>query len=122
IIRNADAPEFGEAGTLITGYASPTRGSESVAAWKVSLEPGAASPRHELTHDEVFIVLTGQARFEVEGRSHDVGAGDAICVPPRTVFALSNAGAETMTAICCMAAGGQARMGDREPFPIPWAQ
>lgn len=122
IIRGADAPEFGEAGTLITGYGSPSRGSDSVAAWKVSLEPGAASPVHELTHDEVFIVLSGEASFDVEGRSHRVGAGDAICVPPRTTFALSNAGEATMTAICCMAAGGQARIGDGDAFPIPWAQ
>jgi quercetin dioxygenase-like cupin family protein len=122
IIRGAEAPVFGEAGTLITGYGSPSRGSESVAAWRVTLDPGAASPVHRLTHDEVFIVLTGEARFDVEDRRHHVGPGDAICVPPQTAFALSNAGAETMTAICCMAAGGQARIGDGDAFSIPWAQ
>ena len=122
IIRRADAPEFGDAGIAITGYGSPSRGSASVAAWKVSLEPGAASPVHELTHHEVFIVLGGEASFDVEGRSHRVGVGDAICVPPQTAFALSNAGRETMTAVCCMAAGGQARIGDGDAFPIPWAQ
>jgi quercetin dioxygenase-like cupin family protein len=122
IIRGTDAPEFGDDGVHVTGYGSPSRGSESVAAWKLSLEPGAASPLHELTHDEVFIVLSGEASFDVEGRSHRVGAGDAICVPPRITFALSNAGDETVTAICCMAAGGQARIGDGDVFPIPWAQ
>jgi quercetin dioxygenase-like cupin family protein len=122
IIRREDAPEFGEGGTLITGYASPTRGSESVAVWKVALAPGEATPQHELTHGEVFIVLGGEATFDVEGRRHQVSGGDAICVPPRTAFALSNPGAGTMTAICCMAAGGQARIGDGDPFPIPWAQ
>lgn len=122
IIRRADAPEFGEGGTLITGYASPTRGSESVAVWKVALAPGETSPEHELTKDEVFLVLGGEATFDVEGRRHQVRVGDAICVPPRTLFALSNPGTETMTAICCMAAGGQARIGDGEPFPILWAQ
>jgi quercetin dioxygenase-like cupin family protein len=122
IIRGSDAPEFGADGTLITGYASPTRGSESVAAWQVALEPGVGSPEHQLTHDEVFIVLDGEATFEVEGRRHQVGRGDAICVPPDTAFRLSNAGAERFTAICCMAAGGQARIGDGELFPISWAQ
>ena len=122
IIRGADAPQFGDAGILITGYGSPSRGADSVAAWKVSLQPGAASPLHELTHHEVFIVLSGEASFEFEGRRHQVGAGDAICVPPQTPFALSNAGPETMAAICCMAAGGRARIGDGDAFPIPWAQ
>lgn len=122
LIRSSDAPEFGEGGTSITAYASPTRGSESVCAWRVTLNPGASSPEHELTHGEVFIVLSGTARFEIEGRGHELGAGDAICVPSNTSFALSNNGVEPFTAICCMAAGGQARIGDGELFPIPWAQ
>jgi mannose-6-phosphate isomerase-like protein (cupin superfamily) len=122
VIRRSDAPEFGEEGTLITGYGSPTRGSESVAAWRVALDPGAGSPEHTLTQDEVFIVLSGEATFEVQGRRHRVGRGDAICVPPDVAFRLSNAGSERVTAICAMAAGGQARIGDGDPFPIPWAQ
>ena len=122
VIRGAEAPRFGQDGTQVVGYASPTRGSESVSAWKVALDPGAASPRHELTHGEVFIVLDGKARFDFEGRCHQLTAGDAICVPPRTWFAVSNDGPERFTAICCMAAGGRARIGEGEPFPIPWAQ
>ncbi len=122
VIRRSDAPEFGEGGTLITGYGSPTRGSQSVAAWQVALQAGTASPEHALTHDEVFIVLSGEATFEMEGRRHRIGCGDAICVPPDVAFRLSNAGPERFTAICCMAAGGQARIGDGDPFPIPWAQ
>ncbi len=122
LIRSSDAPQFGDDGTHITGYASPTRGSQSVCAWRVALDPGAGSPRHQLTHGEVFIGLSGTARFDIEGRHHTLAAGDAICVPPNTSFALTNEGAEPFTAICCMAAGGQARVGDGDPFPIPWAQ
>jgi len=122
VIRGSAAPQFEQYGTRVTGYASPTRGSESVSAWKVSLDPGAGSPRHELTHGEVFIVLSGNARFDVEGRRHELGAGDAICVPPQTRFSLSNDGPERFTAICCMVAGGRARIEDGELFSIPWAQ
>jgi hypothetical protein len=35
---------------------------------------------------------------------------------------LSNDDEQPLTAICCMAPGGQARVGDGQPFPIPWAQ
>ncbi len=122
VIRSDDAPQFAQEGTHVTGYASPTRGSETVSAWKVALDPGAGSPQHELTHGEVFIVLGGNVRFDVDGRRHDLAAGDAICVPPKTSFSLTNEGPERFTAICCMAAGGQARIGDGELFPIPWAQ
>jgi quercetin dioxygenase-like cupin family protein len=122
VIRGSDAPEFGEGGTLITGYGSPTRGSQSVAAWRVALEPGAGSPEHTLTRDEVFIVLSGEATFDVQGRRHQVRQGDAICVPPDVAFSLRNAGSDRFTAICAMAAGGRARIGDGDAFPIPWAQ
>jgi mannose-6-phosphate isomerase-like protein (cupin superfamily) len=122
VIRGTEAPQFAQEGTHVIGYASPARGSEAVSAWKVALDPGAASPRHELTHGEVFIVLGGHARFDIEDRAHDLGVGDAICVPAKTWFAVSNHGTERFSAICCMAAGGQARIDGGDPFPIPWAQ
>ena len=66
--------------------------------------------------------MGGEATFEMEGRRHQVRRGDAICVPPDVAFRLSNAGAERFTAICAMASDGQARIGDGDLFPIPWAQ
>jgi quercetin dioxygenase-like cupin family protein len=121
VIRHEHAPRFGDAGTAITGYASPTRGSATVSAWKVELQPGASSPDHELTHGEAFLVLSGRATFDVEGRRHVLAAGDAICVPPDTEFRLANEDEEPFAAICCMAAGGRARIGDGEPAAPPWA-
>jgi hypothetical protein len=38
----------------IVGYASPARGSHAISAWKVLLQPGAASPTHRLTEGEAF--------------------------------------------------------------------
>ena len=66
IIRGDNAPRFGADGTEITGYASPTRGSERVSAWKVRLAPGAASPVHRLTEGEAFIALAGRGTFELD--------------------------------------------------------
>ncbi len=121
VIRLTDAPQFGDDGTEITGYASPTRGSESVSAWKVLLHPGAGSPIHQLTSGEAFIALAGRGRFEFDGRAHELRAGDAICVPPSVPFRVVNAADEPFEAVCCMAAGGQGQIGDGEPFTPPWA-
>jgi mannose-6-phosphate isomerase-like protein (cupin superfamily) len=121
IIRHRDAPRFGDEGTEITGYASPTRGSVAVSAWKVVLHPGAASPVHQLTDTEAFIALRGRGTFAFDDRTHELGAGDAICVPASTPFHLANAGDEPFEAICCMAATGQGQVGDGEPFTPPWA-
>ncbi|EHN11441.1 hypothetical protein PAI11_16830 [Patulibacter medicamentivorans] len=121
VIRHDNAPRFGQAGTEITGYASPTRGSHAVSAWKVVLHPGAGSPRHSLTHGESFLILDGRMTFVVDDRRHELAAGDAICVPPDTDFRLTNDGGEPCTAICCMAAAGQAMVDGGEPFSPPWA-
>jgi mannose-6-phosphate isomerase-like protein (cupin superfamily) len=122
VIRLAQAPRFGQDGTEITGYASPTRGSKRVSAWKVVLQPGASSPVHQLTEGEAFIALAGHGRFEFDDRVHDVGPGDAICVPPRTPFRLANTDEEPFEAICCMVAGGMGQIGDGDPFTPPWAE
>jgi quercetin dioxygenase-like cupin family protein len=122
VIRRADAPRFGDEGTEIRGYASPSRGSAAVAAWRVRLHPGAASPVHTLTQGEVFLALEGSGRFEVGGRVHDVGAGDAICVPADVPLRLANTADEPFEAVCCMPAGGMGRIGDAEPFTPPWAE
>jgi mannose-6-phosphate isomerase-like protein (cupin superfamily) len=122
VIRHDDAPRFGLEGTEITGYASPSRGGGAVSAWKLLLHPGTTSPVHQLTRGEVFIALAGRATYEFGERAHEIGAGDAICVPPHVAFCVSNGSGEPFEAICCMAAGGQGQIGDGEPFTPPWAE
>jgi quercetin dioxygenase-like cupin family protein len=122
LIRADDAPRFGQDGTDITGYASPSRGSKHVAAWRIRLEPGAASPVHELTHGEAFIVLAGKGTFEVGGTVHEVGPGDSISVPPDTAFRLANDAGEPFETFACMVAGGQARLPDGKVITPPWAE
>src|SRR2546421_226052 len=92
IIRADDAPRFGQDGVAVVGYASPSRGGASVAAWRLTLEPGAASPVHELTDGEAFVALAGSATFEFDGRRREVGGGDAIWVPADLPFRLVNEG------------------------------
>jgi quercetin dioxygenase-like cupin family protein len=121
LIRADDAPRFGQDGTDITGYVSPSRGSEHVAAWRIRLEPGAGSPIHELTHGEAFIVVGGHGSVEVSDDLHRLGPGDAISVPPDTPFRLVNDGDEVFETFACMVAGGMARVDGEAPFVPPWA-
>jgi quercetin dioxygenase-like cupin family protein len=121
IIRNQDAPRFGQDGVSVTGLASPSRGCASISAWRVVLEPGAASPEHTLTSDEAFVALRGTARVELDGEAHDVGAGDCLVVAPDRAFRIRNDGAEPFEAVCCMAAGGRAVVPGEGAFVPPWA-
>jgi mannose-6-phosphate isomerase-like protein (cupin superfamily) len=122
LIRADDAPRFGQDGFDITGLAAPSRGCATVSAWRITAAPGAASPPHRLTADEVFVVVRGEAEFRVEGRAPVLArAGDAVAVAPGLTFALANRGAAPFEAVACMAAGGQAQVGDEPPFTPPWA-
>ena len=121
LIRKQDAPRFEVAGAEVTGYASPSRGSGSLAAWRVALRPGASSPVHSLETDEVFIALRGQAEFHLDGQVLSVGAGDGLTVAAGTSFRIVVTSAEGFEAAACVPAGSRARIGDGEPFAPPWA-
>jgi quercetin dioxygenase-like cupin family protein len=121
LITADDAPHFGQDGFAMVGLAAPSRGCATVSAWRLTAAPGAASPTHRLTKDEVFVVLRGEVTATIGGEQVAVRAGDALSVPPGIDFALANHGDEPFEAVACMAAGGQAQIGDGAPFTPPWA-
>jgi mannose-6-phosphate isomerase-like protein (cupin superfamily) len=121
IIRAQDAPRFGQDGVEVTGLASPSRGCDTVSAWRVVLHPGAASPEHALTSDEAFVALRGSARVQLDGEAHELTAGDCLVVAPSRRFSIRNEGAEPFEAVCCMAAGGQSVVEGEGAFVPPWA-
>jgi quercetin dioxygenase-like cupin family protein len=121
VISSLTAPSFEQDGTSVIGLASPSRGSSEISAWRLRLAPGAASPEHSLTHEEVFVVLAGRAVATVDGGRHEVGPGDALVVDPGVPFVLATDGEEPFEAVACMRCGGLAQVGD-ETFAVPWAE
>jgi quercetin dioxygenase-like cupin family protein len=121
LIRSADAPRFGQDGFAMTGLAAPSRGCPTLSAWRLRGEPGAVSPVHRLTSDEVFVVLHGSVAFTIGEDTITASAGDAVAVGPGVDFHLANRSDEPFEAVACMAAGGQAQLGDGAPFTPPWA-
>jgi len=121
VISSSTAPTFDAGGTFVTGLASPSRGSREISAWRLRLAPGAASPEHALTREEVFVALSGSAVATVSGARHEVGPGDALVVTPDVPFTIANEGDAPFEAVVCMPCGGLARVGD-ESFTPPWAE
>ena len=121
IIRDHEAPRFGDEGVSVTGLAAPSRGCATVSAWRVVLDPGASSPEHALTSDEAFVALRGRARVALDGEEHDLLAGDCHVVAPDRAFSIRNDGGEPFEAVCCMAAGGRAVVAGQGAFVPPWA-
>jgi mannose-6-phosphate isomerase-like protein (cupin superfamily) len=109
-------------GATFTSLATPACGSMDTSVWHVELAPGHPAVPHELTREEVFIVLSGRARVRLGDELREAGEGDAIVVPRDTPFEIAVAGDEPLCAICCMPAGGEARLADGTTFAPPWSK
>lgn len=67
-----------------------------IAVFKEIVDSGIGPPRH--THRkqlEIFHIIEGQIRFEVDGESFVRSAGETAVVPPGTVHAFKNDQSET---------------------------
>src|SRR5260370_37660786 len=84
VVRLQDAPRFEVEGTAVTAYASPSRGSQALSAWRLALAAGAQSPLHTLEVDEGFLALAGAGEFHAGGEVLRVHAGDGITIPAGT--------------------------------------
>jgi quercetin dioxygenase-like cupin family protein len=120
IVAPADAPTFDTGGAIITGLASPSRGAADTAAWRVDFNADAPSPKHRLTHQEVFVVLEGAVTATFEEHEETAEAGGALIVPAGTEFSISAKGAPAR-AICVLPVGGKAIVDGGE-FTPPWAE
>jgi mannose-6-phosphate isomerase-like protein (cupin superfamily) len=108
--------------TRFTSLATPSRGSSENSVWRVEVAPGTPAVPHQLTREEVFVVLRGRAAVRIGDERSEARAGDSIVVPPHTPFELENAGDEPLEALCCLPVGGQARLDDGTRFTPPWAE
>src|SRR4051812_8686952 len=105
LVRAEEAPRFETHGAKVVGHASPSRGSASIATWRVTLDAGAKSPRHSLDVDEIFVCLRGGAQFHVGDQTLQVKPGDTLTVAAGTDFHFVVAGPDPFEAIACVRAG-----------------
>jgi quercetin dioxygenase-like cupin family protein len=124
LIKRTDAPRFDAAGTAVTAYAAPSRGSSELSVWQIELTPGSTSPLHHMDREEVFLGLEGHAIAEIGNSQHSLGAGDCLILPAGTDFTLHVADEERpFRALACVPAGAQATMvPDGATFVPPWAE
>lgn len=121
VLQSPAGPTHDLGHTTFTSLATPTRGSTDTSVWMVEMAAGTQPTPHQLTREEVFVVLEGAASARIDGEEQEAGVGDAIVVPAGVAFALSNAGDAPLRLLCCMPVGGQARLDDGTVFTPPWA-
>jgi quercetin dioxygenase-like cupin family protein len=109
-------------GSHFTQLASPSRGSVQTSVWQVEILPGTPPAPHQVTAEEIFVVLDGEVNVTLADVVTTASAGDAIVVPANTDFALDIRGAAPLRLLCVLPVGGQARTPDGAVFTPPWAQ
>ena len=109
-------------GTRFTALINPRSGAKDTSVWRVEIAPGTPATPHEVTREEVFVILSGRARVTIDGVEGEASPGDAVLVPANTPFAITSAGDQPLAALCCLPVGGQARLPGQGAFTPPWAE
>jgi mannose-6-phosphate isomerase-like protein (cupin superfamily) len=122
VVPAPGGPTHEVGGARFTSLATPSRGSTDTSVWSVEIAPGAPGTPHQLTREEVFVVLDGRADVRIGDEVSTATPGDAIVVPAGVPFALTAAGEQPLRALCVLPVGGQAHLGDGVPFVPPWAR
>jgi quercetin dioxygenase-like cupin family protein len=115
------APTHELPGARFTTLAAPSRGCAETAVCTVEVLPGVEPAPHQVTREEIFVGLAGEALVVLGGDEHALREGDTLVVPAGITFAIAAAGAAPFRAIVCLPVGGQAVMPGGEPFTPPWA-
>jgi quercetin dioxygenase-like cupin family protein len=68
---------------------------------EATLEPGQSTERHyHRLSEEIYLIVDGGGRMELDGEEREVAAGDAILIPPGAWHTLL-AGRDGARLLCC---------------------
>ena len=70
------------------------------------LPAGASTAaHHHVNTEEIYYLLEGRGRIRVGDETREVGAGDAIAIPPGAAHQITNTGGSLLKFLCCCAPG-----------------
>lgn len=123
ITQATESPKFHLPGFHFTGHTAPSRGATENATWRLEVDPGAISQSHQIDREEIFILLAGSLTFTITGQENILTTGDALSIPPHSLFSIANNGTETALAIVCLPVGVNATDAQGNPLTTaPWAR
>ena len=64
------------------------------------VEPGGTTFLHRLETSEVYYILEGGGEMNIDGERRDVGAGDAVYIPPGAAQQITNTGDGELVFVC----------------------
>src|SRR5690242_10946875 len=75
-----DSTTYDMHGSRFDSYVSPSRGSDELCAWRLTVPAGLAGVPHRPSRDEVLLGLDGRLRVVLDGIEHDLTAGEVVLV------------------------------------------
>jgi mannose-6-phosphate isomerase-like protein (cupin superfamily) len=71
---------------------------------EASLPQGGTTDRHyHKKSEELYFILEGRAKMEIDGEEREVGAGDAILISPGAWHQITGQGSHGVRFLCCCA-------------------
>jgi mannose-6-phosphate isomerase-like protein (cupin superfamily) len=64
---------------------------------------GSTAPHYHPQTEEIYFILEGRGRMQLDDQTRDVGHGDAIAIPPGSRHQITNTGDVPLRLLCCCA-------------------
>jgi mannose-6-phosphate isomerase-like protein (cupin superfamily) len=106
IVRSLDEAEpftTADGSTIRELLGLPTAPVRNQSLAEATLEPGQATERHYHGQaEEIYYVVEGSGKMELDGERRTVSPGDAVLIPPGALHQIT-AGGEGLRFLCCCA-------------------
>lgn len=109
-------------GARFCSYASPSTGTRELCAWRAEVAPGTSGARHTVSHEEIFLALTGAPTITLDGNSRSLSPGDVVIVPAGTTLSLDNPSTTAAHLWVTTSVGLTATIDNGTTITPPWAQ
>ena len=92
----------GNEGTKIKQYFHPhnTLNGINYSLAQFTLEPGKKSKLHQIRSSEVYYILEGKGKINIEGNIHIMEKNDSAYVPPNSKQFIENSGKSDLKFLC----------------------
>ena len=112
LVKSAEGYRVATVGNLDSfegkAFVKDILGTTSIELSFGTLAPGACVPffHHHKQNEEVYIVISGDAEFVLDGRREPVSSGSIVRVSPSVSRAIENKGNELLVYVCIQAKEG----------------
>jgi quercetin dioxygenase-like cupin family protein len=122
VFETTDCRSHAMHGAEFHSYVAPSRGSAQLCAWRVDVEPGTAGVEHEVSDEEVFLVLAGSPVLTLDGTSRRMSSGSVALAKAGSTVKLDNLSNEPAELWVTTVAGLTATTADGSVIAPPWAE